>query len=226
MATKFYMHNATSTDTGTLPTGFGLVNGTASAVNVSGADTNRVADTTIGASQASGVLTTLANTSSQTSLIRRFLSAPLAAQTIAQQAVDSSAAWAESSLNSDFQPTAAVTLWRPGTGAVVGLVKSWSWGEPGTAEAWAVEASGGNSSAQTALDGDILVFEFYRGSGVQGMATAYTNSFFYDGTTEGSSTTAASFVTFPNTLTFYTPTLSPPPVGRNPRRSSLNRTRV
>jgi len=59
-----------------------------------------------------------------------------------------------------------------------------------------------SATSVTILDGDILVFEVST-TFTQGMATAYTDSFSYDGTTEASTTTCASFVTPPAALTLF-----------------------
>ena len=223
MATKFYLHDAATTDTGTLPSGFNSINGTqTSSVNVPGADTDRQADTTIGvAVQNSGALTTLANTNAQRSMLRRFVSSPIAAQTIASQVLTYGVAANESNTNSNFGLECRIGLWRPSSGALVGMIK-----DPQTlivstnmttSEAWTA-ATMAASLAQTSQDGDILVFELWRDGAAQGMSTAYTNTVFYDGTTEGSATTPASYINFPNTITFFTPPAIPDVVMSPSRR--------
>jgi hypothetical protein len=210
MATKFYLLDGATTDTGTLPSGFAAADDASltSSVNVSGADTNRTASTTISgtAGQRSGVLTTLANVNAQPSLLRRFVSDPIAAQTIGVQTLGYGCATSESSTNSDFLAQFRVSLWRPGTGALVGFLTFGTTSpEATTSEVWISGNIAAATTSRTALDGDIIVIEAWRPVTVQLMATAYTNTFFYDGTTEGSATTPASFINFPNTLTFYTP---------------------
>ncbi len=214
---KFYLHDATSGDTGTLP-GTDWVYGTPipANVNASGSATNRLADGTIGSGQVSGAATTLAQTTpNQSSFIRRFLSDPIAAQTISAQTVTASIALAESSLNSNFLGEMFVGVWRPGTGASVGQLIA-----QGATELVFTEPVGTTQEAQsksntcssvTAQDGDILVFEFGRSSGNQAMATAYTNTFYYDGTTEASATNCASFVSFTNAITMQAAPAANPP---------------
>src|SRR4051812_14949845 len=85
MVLKFYLHDATTTDTGTLPAAG--VSVTTQAPTQIADGTNRSMDDTIGALQASVALTTQAHTSPQPSLIARFCSAPIAAQTLAAQAL-------------------------------------------------------------------------------------------------------------------------------------------
>jgi hypothetical protein len=208
MATKFYLLDGATSDTGTLPASTNSNDTSAawvSSVIVTGASTARDANTTISvtAGQRSGVLTTLANTSAQRSLLRRFVSAPLAAQTMTSQTITVGAARSESNTNSVFQLGVAIFLWRPGTGAFVSEVQAAQAQLAATAsEVWGTSTF--SSNQQSCLDGDILVFEIWRDNAVQTMGTAYTNTFFYDGTTEGSATTPASYVDFANTVMFYT----------------------
>lgn len=218
MATKLYFHDAASPDTGTLPSGDGYANGGGSSINhVTGAGTNRDATPSIGVSQTSIVMTTQAITTSQESLLRRFLSRPLAAQTIPSQSITAGLAIASSNLSSNFFTNGIEAgIWRPSTGAYIATL--WASGPflLGTAvgentlaatEQWFT--SGAETSAsRDVLDGDILVFGVWRDATVQGMGTSYTNTFYYDGTTEGSATSAASYINFPTTLTFFTPAKS------------------
>ena len=71
----------------------------------------------------------------------------------------------------------------------------------------------GGANKLTILDGDILVFDI-SDTFTQGMATAYTGTFCYDGTTEASTTTNAAFINAPVALTLFT--------DRVPRSSAVN----
>lgn len=202
MVTKFYLHNATTTDFGTLP----AAGVSASTVSASAGTTislvNKSMDATIGTAQASLAKTTLATTTAQKVPIGRWLSAPLAAQTIAAQLVNLGIAGSESSTNSAFGTKTEIVVWRPSTGARVGEVFLGGTFATGvfsaTTEASTLTQSSGNSSSIVLQDDDILIVEVWRNLAVQTMATAYTNTIFFDGTTEGSATTNAAYVLFAN----------------------------
>jgi hypothetical protein len=100
MPTKFYFHDATTTNTGTLPGAAASVSASAPSRIATNGGINRVMNDTIGVAQVTATLATLANTSSQTALIRRFMSAPIAAQTIASQNIIVRFAASQSSTNS------------------------------------------------------------------------------------------------------------------------------
>lgn len=206
MTLKFYLHNAATSDTGTLPGAGVSVSATTPSQIVSG--TNRAMNGTIGVFQASGLLTTLANTNPQPSLIHRFLSDPIAAQTIASQLVSVKLGVAESNLNSNVHLVAIVAVWRPSDGSIVGRI--WDGGGSSTAEpAVAATEESQNTSLNgttsvVAADGDVIVCEVWRDSTIQAMATAYTNTAFYDGTVEGSASDNAAYLLFANDVAMFT----------------------
>jgi hypothetical protein len=102
-----------------------------------------------------------------------------------------------------------IYVWRPSTGAVVGTVKTFT----GTAAAVITEvgtsetvrhATGITSSAVSALAGDIVVVELWS-THTPGMATAYINTFYYNGTTINTTNLAAatnhaSYIEFAETI--------------------------
>ncbi len=208
------MHRGTTTDTGTLPAAGVSVSATSPSQIATGGDTNRIADTTIGASaQTSNVLTTLANQNAQPSLILRCVSAPIGAQTIAAQLLTFGVGGSDSNTNSNFNIVPILAVWRPSTGSLVGHIWDGVGGGGGgmvvgansTTQVWSANNNtADNTTSVTSQDGDIIVFEWWRYNGVQSMSTAYTNTVFYDGTTEGSATNSATFLNFPNTITFST----------------------
>jgi len=177
-------------------------------------------DTSIGVSQTSLVLTNNATTSPQSSLIGRWCSAPIAAQTLGGWASGNfglGLGVAES--NTASLLIAGVTglvVWRPSTGAVIGRIYNGisqgtasgtcSFGVSSTTETWLAFPGTGfssNGGSATAQDNDILIVEVWRidASG-QTMATAYTNTIWFDGTTEGSSSSAASYIVMPENIVF------------------------
>lgn len=203
MPTKFYFHDAVTTVGGTLPASGATVSG--EGVNqVGDSGTNRSMTASIGVAQTSKAITTLAQTTAQNAVIARFVSPELAAQTIAaNQVITFRCAASESSTNSDFFAYLQVVLWRPSTGAVVSRL--WTAGnginaptEAGTTQTDTGAVTISNNSAQTVQAGDVLIAEVMRQLATQAMATGYTNTVFYDGTTEGSTTSNAAYLAFTN----------------------------
>jgi hypothetical protein len=206
MPTKFYFHDATTTNTGTLPGAAASVSASAPSRIATNGGINRVMNDTIGVAQVTATLATLANTSSQTALIRRFMSAPIAAQTIASQNIIVRFAASQSSTNSTFwSGPVVVAVWRPGTGAVVGRFWDTTLAvETTTATtqtAYTHTRLAANVTGVTAQDGDILVVELWRSTQLQTMSTSYNNFIYYDGTTEGSNTSNAAHIEFVNDVT-------------------------
>lgn len=156
-------------------------------------------------------VTFLANTTQQFWGHRRFVSAPLAARTFANADGNWTFSYARSQSNANHNATFKCMLyaWRPSTGAVVGttptgvlLTGTTFTGTTETANS--VTGAWVSGAPTTILDGDILVFDVVSVT-TQLMATAYTEQFAYDGATEASTTTCASFLTPPAALTLFTP---------------------
>ncbi len=215
---KFYLLDATTTNTGTMPSNSpAVVHGgpVGTGTEAPTASTARATSDIPGTSNPDIETTWTAQASStapdQILGVRRFVTPPLAARTFAS----GDGAWTfscgqfESNTNHNMLLTVVIYCWRPSTGARVGAGTQnclISLAEPGTTEtassntaAW--QAGGANNV--TILDGDILVFDLadtFR----QGMATAYTGTFCYDGTTEASTTTNAAFINAPVALTLFT----------------------
>lgn len=199
---KFYFHNATAANSASgpgsgAPLGFdGTIFTNPPDVTATGAGTNRGMDGAIGVAQASVAGTTLAQTATQNIWLRRFISAPLATQSFPVSTVNVSAASSESNANSDFFLGWSVTQYRPSNGSLVAtMLSAFSMAaETGTGET--AQSRSTSSTALTIVAGDLLVVEFWRYRNTQVMATAYTNTFFYDGTTEASTTSNAAFIDF------------------------------
>lgn len=217
---KFYLRDTATSNTGTMPTTSpnvpanevtGLNTGDAT-----GASTARTATDVIGTSNPDieSSITSNADTSTQQWGHRRFVSAPLAAVTFAAGDGNWTFSYArtESNLNHNLSMRCYVYAWRPSTGLRVGsggaqAVYLNGGTEPTSAAAQQAESVtatwGGLSPTSLAIsDGDILVFDVFA-IFLQGMATAYTDQFAYNGTTEASTTTCASFITPPVALTLY-----------------------
>jgi MSHA biogenesis protein MshQ len=204
--TILYFHDAATPNLGTLPATTTLSSTTPN-VTATGAGTNRDMDETIGTAQASAALTTLAQMGLQANWFRRFLSRPLAAQTLPTGVWTIQGGASEANAASNMLPWGAVIkVWRPSTGAVVatlldnpalGIVAN----EPGTTETNR-SSSTGSIAGVAVNDGDVLIIELWADN-TQANATARTNTIFYDGTTEGSTTSNAAFLQAPGAITFY-----------------------
>jgi len=204
--TKLYFHDAATPDTGTLP-GASTISATSPSVTASTAGTNRDMNTTIGASQTSSALTTLGNTSLQTHWFRRFLSRPLAAQTLPTGGWTIDGAAAESTLSTHLWPWGIVLkVWRPSTGATVAtLIDNPTLATTGPSSSnteTVISNSTGSISGVAVNQGDILVMELWT-QATQTNTTPHTATVYYDGTTEDSASSDAAFLQAPGTISFY-----------------------
>lgn len=228
MPTKFYLRDAQNSLTGTLPGATSL----GTSVNINnlsvGTTAGKTLQTTIGSGQTSVSSTTSASIAGQNACFCSFYSDPIAAQTIASQTITCVMAGLESSTNSNFLMSWVLAVWRPSTGASVGLIwdKAAGTAEVGTSQTVGSLGTGGTSTSRTALDGDILVLELFRFTQAQSMATSYTNTHFFDGTTESSTTNHAATLTFTNNITMFSaPATKAPPPPNTTRRMRHHLTR-
>lgn len=206
MPNKFYLRTDATTVGGTLPaTNVGVATTQPTTIGTGGG-TNRQAISAIGATpQVVAANNTLAQTTpAQTILIARFISLPLAAQTISGTA-DYSIGASEGNAASNFQPDVRIFVWRPSTGALIGtLVNTFAPNtEAGTSQGVITNSVG--MVNVTCQDGDVLIIEVWRDVVAQSMASSYANSFMYDGATEASTTDIASFVNFSNNIALQGP---------------------
>lgn len=218
MATKLYLHNITNDLTGTFPSGEQSnypSYGGGQSYSMSGASTLQKMNATIGSGQASPTFTTLNNQTLQEVFLRMWTSLPLDGnQTVGGGNFILNFAHAESNMNVNlFKYGVNIYIWRPSTGTKIGTVKavlgafSIVGTEPGAASSERVwHVSGITSSAVSALDGDVIIFELYVDF-AQGMSTSYTGTLYYDGTTQNTTDNAsvsnhASYIEFAETLVF------------------------
>lgn len=214
---KFYLHDAATPNTGTMPSGALRVNrgavGTANTGDATGARTARTANDTIGTANpdTESTLNSNADTNQQQWGHRRFVSPPLAARTFAAGDGNWTFSFAASEGNAAHNGLIAVCIygWRPSAGVEVGdptlacaVVGGGS--EAGTSETAISATAAWKATSLTILDGDILVFDV-TSQFTQSMGVSYADNFAYDGTTEASTTTCASYVTPPAAVTLYTP---------------------
>lgn len=222
MTLKFYCHNAATANTGIMPPLTSTRTGDIPASGTATSLVNKSMDGTIGAAQASLAKTTLAVTTAQQVPIGRWISSPIAAQSIAVQTIDIHMAGNDSSTVSVFGCQWYVDLWRPSTGvAIAHLVFASNLGASVSAFSSTTETAASStqsSVAGTAQDGDVLYLEVWRNTKLQTMATAYTNTLFFDGTTEDSATTNAAYLLFANDVAMLAVAATLPEIVLAPRR--------
>ena len=216
MATKLYFHAATN-PLSNLPTteqSSLTSNKVVDAVTV-----NRLMDTNIGTTPASLVLTSNNTSSAQNYYFTKFVSPPLYQSAISANTWTYAFAAKESSTSANFPVTTNnkavwvnVYVWRPSNSSKVGTIRD------GTTTA-TVDEAGANVEANHVVtfsgaevlnmqDEDVLVIEIWFQI-TQGAATAYTDTFYYDGTTESADnatvTTPASNISTPEDLVLTIP---------------------
>lgn len=226
---KFYLHTALTPNTGQMPNGNPFTGGAVLTNNAFQSDQVRDATDVIGTANPD-TETQVVSDADQTAhcwALARFVSRPLATQTLPSGNWTLSYARSESNLNHNQTIRGVVYTWRPSTGAVVLTPTDatvFTGTEPtvaGAEQAESLTATMVNVSGGAVLDGDVLGFDV---SSVftQSMSTSYTDAFCYDGTTEASITTCASFLTPPAALTLFTPRAKQSSVvGQAVKRSSV-----
>lgn len=185
---------------------------------------NHHMDTTIGVGQNSIVLSSIASTSLQRYFFTRFVSNPLSGiSSISAQTWTYNFASIGSSVSSNFpcsstnQPVRVMAyVWRPSTQSKVGDIvdgnSASTVSEPAAASERSQQTTFTGSSVASVADGDVICFEIWFEI-TQAAATAYTDTFFYDGTTVTANTGTvvtnhASFIETPQDLTFGTAVLA------------------
>jgi hypothetical protein len=217
MATRLYLHNATSANTGTLPSTKQSAKTTQASIDA--VTVNRSMNITIGTSQLTVSGTPNTGSTIGDAYVTRFLSSPISSNLTAQTwtiniaAASNSGAWswmdsASSGSNGGFRVCAFV--WRPSTGAKVanifdGVTSAIDNNQvlgSFTEKVFHVTISG---SAVTVTAGDIIGIEFFCG---QYGFTSATETLYMDGTTVNTSTaypsatSHAAFIETPDTISF------------------------
>lgn len=210
MATRFYLHAASTDLSGTLPSGeqgagtpgFSFANAT----------TIRRMNPIAGASMASDEGTSGASSSAQRALVGMWASPPLDAQNIAAGTWTFNIAARESNTQANFWPNLVnLYVWRPSTGAKIGTVLDQSNGaslggaEPTSANSTQVVTFTFSGSAVNGISaGDVLVCEVWAVF-TQGNTTSRTVTAYWDGatvTTVAGTVVSdhASFIEHPGTI--------------------------
>ncbi len=210
MATKLYLHASTSVPSGTLPT---TEQSALTSVNDFEANqaTNRVMNTTIGVSQTSLANASQADTNANDYYIARWVSPIIWQGTISANTWDYKSAMQESNANANFPRNGAGALyvncyvWNLRTGTKVGTILD------GATAADGEEAGTGETLIECTFTGAavsgiepgqcVIVFEAWART-TQGNGTSRTQTFYFDGTTESSTTTNAAHISTPEDLQF------------------------
>jgi len=163
--------------------------------------------TTKGSSQTSKTISSLIQLTHQDMYPARFSSQSLAAQTFSAGTWTLALATSESDANAESQTVGSIYVYRPTTASVVGYIYDSDTAlgvEYSTTEDGQVVTVSGSSV--TSQDGDILVFEYWIHA-TQLISLGYTNTLYFDGTTDvvdSTSSDAASYIQAPISITFST----------------------
>lgn len=219
MTTTLYFHAALSTVSGTLPS-TAVFSAATIGTNMDAYTVNRHMNITIGTSQTSISKSVTGSTDPFNVYITRFISDPLTAQTISSNTWTYYDATKSSTASSDWPGEAggngsryaAIYVWRPSTGAVVGTIIN---GLSATVSAVDVNTTEKSSkltytgASVVCLSGDVLAIEIM---GADYEPSAITDYWYYDGTvlttTDNTATSnMASQLTTPQTLSFSIPSI-------------------
>jgi hypothetical protein len=146
-----------------------------------------------------------------------FMSQPLdGAQTVGGGSMTVNVAHSQTNTLANFQAGGYnVYVWRPSTSTVVGYVIDGGTARNGSSPTaansiQALHQSGISTSAISAADGDHVVCEIWGSHSRSGMPASYGGTFYFDGTTENTTTgtvvtSHASFLELNETLAFQSP---------------------
>jgi hypothetical protein len=210
---KFYLLDAATPNTDTMPSDVTRIAGTnvgqadaSPTGSAAGAFTVRDASELPGTSQVSAVLTAAANQNHQYGAFRRYVTRPLAGGQFmpgnpwpyTSPAWLGSLAIACSNLNTNMFIGLGISLWRPSSSAEFPLGHTTTADVPVSANTpiMAYSPPSNPEDSTITVDGDVLWFDIFS-SFTQSMSTAYTQTFYYNGTTDDLATNCAAYVTPP-----------------------------
>jgi hypothetical protein len=212
MATTLYFHQTTSpTYNGTLPatSQSGLTFGGSGGDAVS---VNRYMSPVIGTIQTSITKTTATSTSPTSYFFTKFVSPPLLTTSISSGTWTFQFSAAESSTSANFPVSGSGSInvtcyvWRPSANNLIGTIINSATG----ASTYTEPSSGGTNTAETGTFtgqavtcnvGDVIVLEVIFTTS-QANTTSRTDTFNYDGNTQGSTSSNAAFLSTTQTLKF------------------------
>lgn len=213
--TKLYLHRegVGSLPSGTLPSSeqSSLTADTNLFDNEDGSE-NRVMDDTISAqAQTSLTNTSTADTNAHNYYIARWVSPKLNMTSISANTWNLKFAASEGNANANFPRNGAGALrivaycWKPSNGTKYGDIldgnSAADFEEAGTTQTLIEGTFSGAAVSSLTADDVVIVFELWA-IVTQSMGTAYSQTVFYDGTTESSTSNNAAFLETPQTLTF------------------------
>lgn len=207
MGTRFYLLNNLEVSSGTLPNSSTSISATTpSQIGDSGNIRRALSIIGVNDPDISVSISTAANQNAQPSLIVRFVSDPIKAQTFSNQTISIHIAAQEGAAASNFLVTPSIAIWRPSTGSLVGRISdlTTSSSEPGTSET-ALSFTIASTTQQTSIDQDVLIFEIWRDSTTQSMSTSYSNAINFSGNTVDSTTSNAAYIEFGTTNVVFQP---------------------
>lgn len=189
MATRLYFRNAVNAAPGTYPAGEQSAL-TADYTAAGGSTLKRLAkNPNLAGNMTSHAGTSLASLVPQSGLYGMFLSSRFSEdQTIGNQVLTVNIAMQESDANMNMGAglTANVYVWRPSTGAVVGVICAnvalTGAAEPSAGSIRVVQGTVATTTPVNALFADVIICEIWQ-THTQGAATAFTGGFYYDGST-------------------------------------------
>lgn len=208
MTQKFYLRNVLADNAPTAgETSTALPVDTLGANNASGTDETRSLLSAIGSAQTSLSKNSDNTTSARDNYLARFTSVGLSAGTYGSGTWTVALALNEENVQANSFLNCSIYFWRPSNNSVVGYVydshtnigSEWANAETG-------EVNNITGSNVTIQDNDVLVIEIWRHA-TQGMTTAYTQTVYFDGTTDptdGTATSdAASYINAPADIPEY-----------------------
>ena len=209
MTQKWYLRNTTATVTVTAGNQSTALEGarTLGANNATGTDETRSLNSAKGAAQTSLTKAGDASTAERMNYLCRFTSPAIQAGTYGSGTWGIALALNESNANANSFLNVSIYFWNP-AGSVRGFIYD-SGTDIGTewANAETGEVNNITGANVTASEGDVLVIEIWRHCTTQGMATAYNQIVYFDGTTDptdGTATSdAASYINAPADIPEY-----------------------
>lgn len=179
----------------------------------------RTLSTTIGTGQVASTIDTLAITTPQTGLLGIFATNPIANESVVVGAGSIVLNCADANTDNTsmaFYPKGVnIYVWRPSTSSIVGYILdaadldlSTASPKTFTSTETVTHITGILGAPVPAIEGDIIVVEVWT-TMTQGMATSYTGTWYYNGTTENTTqgsaaTNHASYIEFTENITFKT----------------------
>jgi hypothetical protein len=212
LTTKLYLHRTEITSPGTLPSGEqSSLTADANLFDNEDGTENRLMDKSIStAAQTSLTNTSTGDTSSHNYYIARWVSPQLNQTSVAANTWTVEFAASESNAAANFPVTTSAAarpvcyVWKPSNGTKYGNIIDGAGGtvsESGTTQTVLTYTFSGSAVSSLTAGDAVIVFELWA-IVTQGNTTQRTQTVFYDGTTENSTSNEAAFISTPENLLF------------------------